>query len=163
MHTVYLSIGSNIGDRKTHLSRAIEMIAHRIGSIVKESRIYETAAWGLEDQPVFYNQIVQIKSEQKPSEILSKINKIEEEIGRIRNSKWASRKIDIDILFYDDIILETEDLAIPHPYLQDRNFVLVPFLEINPEYHHPKLKQTIRELYFSCADNLSVFLNEISQ
>jgi len=162
MHTVYLSIGSNIGHRKAHLSRAIEIIADRIGSIVQKSRVYETAAWGLEDQPVFYNQVVQIESKNNPSEILSSINKIEEEIGRVRHSKWASRKIDIDILFYDDIIVESKELTIPHPHLQDRNFVLVPFLEINPEYQHPKLKQSIRELYFSCADNLSVFLNEIS-
>lgn len=159
MHTIYLSTGSNIGDRKAHLLFARNKLNNQLGKVVSASRIYETEAWGIENQRGFFNQVICIEANKNPTEVLKIINTIEAEMGRVREEKWAARKIDIDILFYDDLINNEEGLIIPHPHIQDRNFVLVPFLEIAPEYLHPKLNQTIRELYFACADKLKVFLN----
>ena len=158
-HIIYLSAGSNIGDRKAHLVTAQHKLNNQIGKVIRQSNIYETEAWGNENQRGFFNQVLCLETDLAPQDVLSKINTIEQEMGRVREDKWAARTIDIDILFYDYLIYKGENLTIPHPHLQDRNFILVPFLEIAPEYLHPKLNQTIRELYFSCSDRLKVFLN----
>ena len=158
-HILYLSTGSNIGDRKAHLSNAYKFISEHIGPVINLSSVYESEAWGMEKQRGFFNQVLCVETELNPDEALQRINAIENEMGRIREDKWAARTIDIDILFYDDLVLEKEGLIIPHPFIQERNFILVPFLEFAPEYLHPKLNQSIRELYFSCADKLKVFLN----
>jgi len=159
MHTVYLSTGSNIGNRKAYLAMAFNKLNEQLGNIIRSSGIYETEAWGIENQRGFFNQVLCIETIRTPKEVLQTVNTIEKEMGRTREDKWAARTIDIDILFYDDLIHNEDNLIIPHPHIQERNFVIVPFLEIAPDFMHPKLNKTIRELYFACTDKLKVFLN----
>ncbi|MBT8220613.1 MAG: 2-amino-4-hydroxy-6-hydroxymethyldihydropteridine diphosphokinase [Bacteroidia bacterium] len=158
-HILYLSTGSNIGNRKDNLARAYQLIQDRIGTVIRQSSLYETEAWGIQNQRVFFNQILYIHTKLSVEEVLECMKDIESEMGRIREDKWKERIIDIDILFYDDLIYESPDLTVPHPHLHNRNFILVPFLEIAPEYVHPKLNQSMRELYFACSDPLKVYLN----
>ena len=158
-HTIYLSTGSNIGDRKAHLVTAYNKLNDQLGKVIRQSGIYETEAWGLENQRGFFNQVLCIETDKTPNDALKLINEIEAEMGRVREGKWAARKIDIDILFYNDLIHNKDGLVIPHPHIQERNFILVPFIEVAPDYVHPRLNQSVRELYFSCGDKLKVFLN----
>lgn len=156
---VYLHTGSNLGNRSENLAKAIQYIEQYIGKVVAKSKIYETEAWGVTDQPNFYNQALKVATTLNPTKILEKVLWIESEFfNRIREQKWAARIIDIDVLMYDDLIVETNDLIIPHPYLHQRNFVLIPLMEIAGEIEHPKLKQTIEELYWQSEDTLEVFV-----
>ncbi len=157
-HTTYLLTGANLGDRLGSLNTAKKLIEEKIGPVVQASSLYETTAWGEVDQPDYVNQALEVKTALSPEEVLKAIFKIEASLGRVRRSKWESRTIDIDILFFDDKILETKDLVIPHPQLQRRNFVLIPMLEIAPELLHPVLNKTIEELYESSEDELDVVL-----
>jgi len=156
---VYLSTGSNIGNRKMHLDNAQFHISEQIGEVVKASKIYESEAWGKENQRGFFNQVLKLKTNLNAIETLTASSNIEKEMGRVREEKWAERKIDIDILFFNDAIVNEEELVIPHIHIQDRNFVLVPFLEIDPDFSHPTLKKTIRQLYYECSDKLKVYIN----
>jgi 2-amino-4-hydroxy-6-hydroxymethyldihydropteridine diphosphokinase len=156
MNEVYLSLGSNEGDRREMLRNAIEMLYSSCGQIVKQSSLYETAAWGLSEQPDFLNAAVLVQTELTPIEVLAATHAIEDALGRQRNIKWGQRTLDIDLLLYNDEIINFPDLAIPHPSLQDRRFVLVPLAEIAPEYCHPVLKKTIKELLQACNDPLEV-------
>ncbi|MFK7773816.1 MAG: 2-amino-4-hydroxy-6-hydroxymethyldihydropteridine diphosphokinase [Saprospiraceae bacterium] len=158
--TIYLHTGSNLGDRIAHLAKACEMIEKQIGKISNQSRLYETEAWGMKDQPDFINQALEVQTELIPEEILSHIKKIEKEIGREENKKWHERIIDIDILFHGDTILSTEKLKIPHPHCHERMFVLIPLMEIAGDFVHPTLNLTIEELYIDCKDPLEVYLLE---
>lgn len=154
--SVFLLLGTNLGDRRKNLMDALRAIEAQVGAIVKRSSLYETDAWGIEQQPAFYNQIVEVSTLLAPQELLDEVLSIEHAIGRIRKVKWGERIIDIDVLLYGDLILETEKLVIPHPQIQNRKFTLVPLAELAPEQVHPKLHQTIRELLAKCADPLSV-------
>ena len=156
MKNVFLLLGSNLGDREKNLSRAIELIAEKTGEIAAFSGIYETAAWGKTDQPNFYNQAVEIETELSSEKLLAELKKTEAEIGRKNAEKWAARIIDIDIIFYGSEIYQSETLTIPHAFMQDRKFVLEPLSEIAPDFVHPILGQTVKELSKSCADNLDV-------
>lgn len=153
---LFLGLGSNLGDRKQHLQRATEQIELRIGEISKASSIYETQAWGIENQPDFLNQVLEINTQLEPEKILEIILIIEQNMGRERHVKWGERLIDIDILFYDALVLKTEKLMIPHPFLQDRNFVLAPLTEIAPDFVHPILQRNIRDLFLDSKDQLVV-------
>ncbi|MBK7873426.1 MAG: 2-amino-4-hydroxy-6-hydroxymethyldihydropteridine diphosphokinase [Saprospiraceae bacterium] len=153
---LFLGLGSNLGDRKQHLQRATEQIELRIGEISKASSIYETQAWGIENQPDFLNQVLEINTQLEPEKILEIILIIEQNMGRERHVKWGERLIDIDILFYDALVLKTEKLMIPHPFLQDRNFVLAPLAEIAPDFVHPVLQRNIRDLFLDSKDQLIV-------
>ena len=156
MNTAYLLIGGNLGNRKENLSKAIELISEQCGTLIKSSSLYETAAWGITEQPSFLNQALEISTSLNAKQLMRKILKIETMMGRVRKDKFGPRTIDIDILFYENEIHDLLFLKIPHPELQNRRFVLVPLAEINSELQHPVLKKTIAELLEECPDNLDV-------
>lgn len=153
---VYLQLGSNIGEREKNVQAAGELISQMIGTIVAASSLYETEAWGVTDQPDFINQVLKVTTTLSPEQILKQLEHIEEQLGRVRERKWGERLIDIDILLYSNQIIQTEQLTIPHRELQNRNFVLIPLMELAPELEHPVLKQTIEELYWDSKDELEV-------
>jgi 2-amino-4-hydroxy-6-hydroxymethyldihydropteridine diphosphokinase len=155
-YTTYLGLGSNVGNRRAYLAQARKLIAERVGEIARASSVYMTEAWGVEDQPGFLNQVVQVQTERSPERVLEIVLQIERDLGRERTLKWGKRKIDIDLLFYEDRVMHTEKLTLPHPFLQDRNFVLAPLAEIAPELMHPVLQKTVFELFLISKDKLSV-------
>jgi 2-amino-4-hydroxy-6-hydroxymethyldihydropteridine diphosphokinase len=159
MSRVCLSLGSNIGDRRHSISIASGNINDAIGKIISSSSFYETEPWGFNDENFFLNQCIMIETTLTPENILKKLLSIEEKMGRAREGKgYTSRIIDLDILFYDDMILETPQLIIPHPLLHKRCFVLMPLAEIAPEMIHPVLKKTIHQLLRECDDKMKVEL-----
>lgn len=144
--TVFLSLGSNIGRRADNLRFAIEELSRSLSGI-RLSRIYRTQAYGVTNQPDFINLALQAECSLSPQELLSEIARIELQAGRKRTLRWGPRTLDIDILFYGDHVMHTPDLTLPHPDLQNRDFVLLPMMDLAPEWFHPVLKKTIRELY----------------
>ncbi len=158
MNTVFLLLGTNLGDRLHSLDLAIDQIKTRIGEVIKASQIYETEPWGEKDQPAFYNIALELITPLTPAELIDVINNIEKGMGRERSAsnKWKERTIDIDILFYDQLIIETENLVIPHPRFHMRKFAIIPMMEIAPEYIHPVLKKDISILLTETADKLEV-------
>ncbi len=157
MCRVYLLLGSNIGNRKETLSKACKLIAQNIGVILSSSGVYESAAWGFKSNNHFLNQVLLIETEYSPQHLLSEILNIENILGRVGRSKhYESRVIDIDILLYDNKIVEDINLKIPHPRLHQRNFALVPLVEIAGEFIHPVFNKTIKEILEECNDNLWV-------
>lgn len=153
---VVLGLGGNEGNVSETLNKSHNMIRELIGEIDLQSSFYQTKAWGIESQPDFINQVIRVGTDLQPKEILIKCLEIEKILGRERKQKWGQRTIDIDILFYDNIIVETPDLKIPHPYIHQRNFVLYPLSEILPKFNHPTLNKTILELKNECNDSLKV-------
>jgi 2-amino-4-hydroxy-6-hydroxymethyldihydropteridine diphosphokinase len=146
MSTVYIGIGSNLGNRQKNCLRAIELLGKR-GVIIKESSsMYETEPWGIKDQPKFINMAVEIETGLTPNELLNILKDIESEIGRKKSFTWGPRIIDLDILLFDNIILNEDNLKIPHPLLHERDFVLSPLCEIAPDIKHPLLKLSMDEL-----------------
>jgi len=156
MNTIFLQLGSNMGERNEYLQNAVTLIIEEIGIVQKKSKVYESVPWGVENQNNYLNQILQIRSEFSADEILVKVLRIEDKIGRIRNEKWGERIIDIDILFFNDLIVEKEGICIPHIHLHSRKFVLIPLNEIAPNFTHPKYNKTINELLSECKDIESV-------
>ena len=156
MNLMYLLLGANLGDPLKQLQLAKIEIEERIGQLIKKSSIYESESWGIKDQPVFFNQILLIKTLLTSDSALKMIMKIEEDLGRIRKNKWGSRLIDIDILYFNNEIVDLENLKIPHPYISERNFTLVPLAEIAPNYIHPILQKTNKQLLLESKDNLNV-------
>ncbi|HRP89815.1 MAG TPA: 2-amino-4-hydroxy-6-hydroxymethyldihydropteridine diphosphokinase [Edaphocola sp.] len=150
----YLLLGSNLGDRFQYLQKARDIIASKIGKIEQASNIYETEAWGLEDQPAHLNQILLVNTVLKPLELLHQTQNIEKSLGRTKRFKWDNRIIDIDIIFYNNEIVKFENLKIPHPYLQERNFVLIPLSEIAGNYMHPVFQKKVSELLKESKDKL---------
>lgn len=151
---VYLGLGTNLGNRMINLERARTLIQERMGAILLQSSVYQTEPWGLKDQPEFYNQVLLLETGLAPGAILDLILQIEKEMGRIRHLKWDRRLIDIDILFYNQEVIQLDRLTIPHPLMEKRNFVLAPLAEIAPGFLHPVLGKTIRELAQASADPL---------
>jgi len=156
MNTIFLQLGSNMGERKEFLQSAIVLIVEEIGAIQKKSKVYESVPWGVDGQNNYLNQVLEIKSRFLVEEVLEKVLQIEDKIGRIRNEKWGERIIDIDILFFNDMVIEKEGLCVPHIHLHKRNFVLLPLQEIAPEFIHPKYQKTISELKQECRDSEKV-------
>ena len=146
MSIAYLSIGSNLGNREENCEKAISHLAKKGIKVLKRSSFYETEPWGKKDQRKFINMAVETETVLAPTELLKTLKAIETELGRQKNIQWGPRIIDLDILFYDDLILKTHDLEIPHPLIQDRGFVLKPLSEIAPEKMHPVLKKNIKTL-----------------
>lgn len=149
-------LGSNSGDRPGHLRLTIEFIENEIGRLLARSKIYETAPWGKADQPDFLNQVLHVASQLSPIELLLKAQAIERTLGRTRQEKWGERTVDIDILYFDDKTIDIPGLVIPHPHLAARKFVLVPLVEISPEFVHPVLQKSNFELLKECQDTLAV-------
>lgn len=156
MNEVYLLIGGNLGDRLLNLENALSHIKTYCGEIEVKSSIYETAAWGNEAQGAFLNQVLKIRTALDPSELLNTILGVEQEMGRIRSEKYAARTIDIDILYFNHLIVETDQLIIPHPRIKDRRFVLIPLTEIAPEMIDPKTNFSTMEMLKQCSDTLQV-------
>jgi 2-amino-4-hydroxy-6-hydroxymethyldihydropteridine diphosphokinase len=152
MNNIYLHLGSNMGDKQDNIAKAILAIGKRIGKIVTKSSLYETEAWGIKEQESFINQAVQINSDLSPREMLTKCLAIETEMGRQRKEKWGPRIIDIDILFFGTKKINDKDLVIPHSEIPNRNFVLIPMMEIAGELIHPVLNKSIEEIYDECKD-----------
>jgi len=152
MSKVYLSIGSNKGNRSVLINKAIDEIEKKIGIIISRSSIYQSKSWGF-DSNDFYNLCLLIDTDIMPKSLLINLKKIEKSMGREDvDGSYSDRLIDIDILFYDNITTDLEDLKIPHPKIEIRKFVLVPMLEIADDYVHPILNKTIKELYNDCSD-----------
>ena len=156
MNNVFLLTGGNIGDRILHLQKACAEIEKQVGTILKKSSIYETAAWGSVMQSSFLNQVLLVSTALLPQEVLETILDIESEMGRKRVEKMGPRIIDIDILFYEDFIIKSSHLTIPHPEIQYRRFVLAPMAEIESSFFHPQLKKDIGLLLYECKDELVV-------
>jgi 2-amino-4-hydroxy-6-hydroxymethyldihydropteridine diphosphokinase len=151
--TVYLLTGSNLGDRKSFLNSAKQSLCRSIGELLKESSIYESEPWGFVSESAFLNQVLLYETTLIPNEILQTISTIEAENGRVHTKDgYSSRNLDIDILFYSGIILNSSNLTIPHPMLHKRRFTLLPLAEIAPEFKHPVFKITIKDLLEKCED-----------
>jgi 2-amino-4-hydroxy-6-hydroxymethyldihydropteridine diphosphokinase len=155
-HKVYLLLGSNEGNRISWFQKAMAELEQTVGIITAKSSLYETAAWGKEDQPDFLNMALCIETTLTPEALLQATQTIEQHLGRQRTVHWGQRTLDIDILFYDDVVMSSPTLDIPHPYIQDRRFALIPLHEIAPQLIHPVLHKTIAELLAVCPDTLEV-------
>tara|TARA_B100001769_G_scaffold8601_1_gene6198 strand:+ start:783 stop:1277 length:495 start_codon:yes stop_codon:yes gene_type:complete len=153
MRKIYLSIGSNKGNRYSFIKEALRLIQKDIGEVILISKIYETKSWGFQSDD-FLNLCILIKSKFIPAELIIKLKNLEERIGRERNNeKIEAREIDIDILFYSDEIVNQKDLIIPHQRLHLRNFVLYPLNDIAADFIHPILLKSVNELLNECEDN----------
>lgn len=152
MNLVYLSLGSNTGDSRKILHSACEAIGKQIGKIISLSYLYETEPWGNKNQPPFINLALSVETTMNPGQLLKETLKIEKSFGRERIERWAPRTLDIDIIYFSTEILVTDDLKIPHPELHRRKFVLIPLVEIDPEFIHPVLNVSNSELLKRCND-----------
>lgn len=156
MNIVYLLTGSNQGDRADQLSRCCTALQEVAGEIVMFSAVYETEAWGIEGLPAHLNQALCLHTRLTPLELIKVIHEIEYQLGRRRAEKWGVRSIDIDIIYFNNDIVQLPELVIPHPLLQERKFVLTPLCEIAPDFVHPVLLKTNKELELASPDKLQV-------
>jgi len=144
-HIVFLALGSNLGDRAANLGEALRRLPPAV-NLLAASPVYETPPWGYTEQPAFLNQAVKAETELSPAELLAHLKRIETLIGRQSSFKYGPRTIDLDILFYDQAIVETPTLRVPHPHLAERAFVLLPLADLEPDLMHPALGKTVRQL-----------------
>jgi 2-amino-4-hydroxy-6-hydroxymethyldihydropteridine diphosphokinase len=143
-HTVYIALGTNLGDRPANLRAAIRSMPPAV-RVLAESHVYETPPWGYEDQPAFLNMVFKAETKLGPEALLGYLKQLEVKLGREQNFRWGPRLIDLDILFYDDLVLNSPPLVIPHPRLHERAFVLVPLADVAPDLIHPIFKRSVRE------------------
>src|SRR6266540_4448845 len=148
-HIVYLALGSNLGDRLANLKQAIDSLTPQM-EVKAKSSVYETPPWGYEDQPKFLNQVIKVKTYLDPENLLKHLKRLEVALGRKESFPNGPRLIDLDILFYDDLVLNTAALVIPHPRLHERAFVLLPLMDIDPNLVHPVNKKSVHELLAFC-------------
>lgn len=146
VHTAFLGLGSNLGDRQDNLNKAIDFLSQRL-KVIKVSSVYDTEPVDNVDQPRFLNLVCQVSTTLKPEMLLTVAKAIESKMGRLPKSHNKPRPIDIDILFYDDLVMETPDLTVPHPRVTERGFVLIPLSEIAPDLVHPVTKKSVREIF----------------
>ena len=146
MAIAYIGIGSNLGDRYDNCHRAIELLKKSGLIVSKQSSMYETEPWGVTGQPAFVNMAIEIETELAPQRLLALLKRIEKEMGRQETARWGPRIIDLDILIYDEIVLQNDALTIPHPLMHEREFVLGPLSEIAKDLLHPVLKKKISDL-----------------
>ena len=145
-HTAYLALGSNLGDKEANLRRALELLQQRGVEVVKTSSFICTEPYGVTDQPQFLNGVCEVRTSLEPLELLHTLLEIEQEMGRVRLRHWGERNIDLDLLLYEDVVMDTPELILPHPDMQNHDFVLLPLAEIAPELVHPILQKSIEEL-----------------
>jgi len=154
MHQVFLGIGGNIGNKHDNFDKVYTFIQNELGTITKSSSVYETPPWGFQAEVNFWNQVLIVETEFSATDVLLKINKIESKFGRKRDGgQYKSREMDIDILYFDNLVLDNKTLTIPHPQIANRLFVLVPLAEIAPDFVHPLLRLTSLEMLKNCDDN----------
>jgi 2-amino-4-hydroxy-6-hydroxymethyldihydropteridine diphosphokinase len=146
MAIAHIGIGSNLGNREENCLRALVFLEEEGMVLRKRSALYETEPWGVKNQPGFINAAVEIETDKGPQALLDALKKIEKTMGRTETRRWGPRVIDLDILFYDDLVIDTPDLKIPHPHLHERDFVLWPLSDIAPDKLHPVLRKTVKEL-----------------
>lgn len=162
VHTIFLSLGSNLGDRLNNLQDAIRYLPPKVQPL-SQSRIYETDPWGYTDQPAFLNLVIKAHTELSPKKLLAYIKKMEGVLGRKISFHYGPRVIDLDILFYDDLVLDSPELTIPHPQLTERAFVLIPLAELAPDLVHPVIKKTIWQLKTSISTTgIKIFQSPIA-
>jgi 2-amino-4-hydroxy-6-hydroxymethyldihydropteridine diphosphokinase len=159
MNRAYILLGTNMGNKLAHLQMAIELMYLQNISLVQQSSIYKTAAWGNTNQDDFYNQVLAVETEISAENLLQTLLGIETKMGRTRNQKWEARIIDLDILYFNNEIIDTENLKVPHPYLHVRKFTLIPLTEIAANYIHPIFNKTNVELLTNCSDGSEVIKN----
>jgi 2-amino-4-hydroxy-6-hydroxymethyldihydropteridine diphosphokinase len=148
-HTIYLALGSNLGDRLANLKEAISALTPQM-EVKAKSSVYETPPWGYEDQPKFLNQVIKAKTYLDPEPLLKHLKRLEVALGRKESFANGPRLIDMDILFYDDLVLNSPVLVVPHPRLHERGFVLLPLMDIAPELVHPITHKTVRDMAAGC-------------
>ena len=158
MFKYYLHLGSNTGDRLNMLSKAISAIESKIGKVVDKSSIYETEPWGLKEQEHFLNQALIVDADLTVEEVFGVTKEIEKDLGSTKTIQWGPRAIDIDILYADHLVLDTPSLKIPHPQLYNRNFVLIPLMEIAGDFVDPLKNMSIDEIYDLCEDEGEVLI-----
>jgi 2-amino-4-hydroxy-6-hydroxymethyldihydropteridine diphosphokinase len=146
MSVAYIGIGSNLGERKDNCDRALTLLKQKGIKITKKSSFYETEPWGYKNQPSFLNMVIEAETELGARDLLKTLQQIEKKLGREENFKWGPRTIDLDILLFDNMTIQENDLMIPHPLMHKREFVLQPLCEISPALRHPVLRASIQEL-----------------
>lgn len=160
MNGIYLLLGSNMGNQMEYLKEAEKLLIKNGIKVIDESSIYETEPWGKPDQPWFLNIVLQIQTSLTPAALLNKLLEIEIELGRIRKEKWGERSIDIDILYFNDDIIKTESLTVPHPGIAERRFTLIPLVEMCAFEIHPITQQNQMEMLAECVDELDCRLTD---
>lgn len=156
MHEAFVAIGTNLGDRSANCARAIALVESAGIRLLRCSREYRTEPWGLADQPWFLNMVIKVESDLAPRELLGALKRIEKEMGREKGCRWGPRVIDLDILLYENAVVDEPDLQIPHPRMHERQFALQPLCDLAPDVVHPLLRKTVRsllkELRRGCTD-----------
>ena len=160
MYPLYIALGSNLGDRRAYLRDALQQLHLAFGAPTAVSGVYQTAAWGVTDQPDYLNMVAAYQCDEVPLRILRTLQKIEAAAGRVRHERWGSRTLDLDLLSYGAYQLSTPTLTLPHPRIAVRNFVLAPLAEIAPALILPGLRKSVAELYAASSDPLAVRLVE---
>lgn len=158
MHKCFLLLGSNLGEKENLLLQAVLEIGRCVGKVLRQSSFYQTEPWGFVSDDVFVNAVVEVETEMSAFQVLHQVLKIEEALGRVRSKLkgYVSRKIDIDLLFFDDEVINSENLIVPHPRLHERRFTLAPLFEITPDLEHPVFHKNISDLLKDCLDEQKV-------
>lgn len=158
LHKVVLLLGCNLGDKSRNLTKAVDLIGRQVGRVVSQSGIYVSEPWGFTSEDEFFNQSLVVETELSPGQLLKETQEIESKLGRTRSEtgSYESRTMDIDILYFDDEVIDRSDLVIPHQSLHQRKFTLLPLAEVAPDFMHPLLQKTNTELLASCKDESQV-------